>query len=108
MANSNLEPASLEDVLRYVLNHVFLPPKLPQQDDYDAEHEAALCQFVYGASLEFATFLSPSQQLQWSIVIQMLKNLLESTRVLDKDVLITNVSHLEIGGQSCRSVLRAT
>ena len=100
MANSSPDPAFLEDILRYVLNHVFLPPKLPQKDDYNADHDAALCRFAYDASLEFATFLSQSQQGQWSIVIQMIKNLLESTRSLDKDVVATNISHLEIGGQS--------
>ena len=101
MADSNPEPTILEDILRYVFNHVFLPLKLPQKDDYDAEHEAALCRFVYDASLEFTTFLSRSQQGQWSIVIQMLKHLVESARVLEKDVLVTNIWHLEIGGQSC-------
>jgi hypothetical protein len=98
MAKTKPEPSSKEDTLRYVLNHVFLPPKLPQQDDYDAENDAALCRFAYEASLEFATFLSQSQQRQWSIVIQMLKNMLESTRALEKDVLVTKISHLQIGG----------
>ena len=102
MANSNSEPTLLDDtVLRYLLNHVFLPPKLPQKDDYDAEHDDALCRFIYDASFEFSAFLSPSQQMQWQIIVQMLTNLLKSTRVLDKDVLVTNISHLEIGGQFC-------
>ncbi|KIM46712.1 hypothetical protein M413DRAFT_23079 [Hebeloma cylindrosporum] len=111
MANANPEQ---EDILRYVLNHVFLPPKLPQEDDYDAERDAALCRFAYDASLEFGAFLSQSQQAQWSTVSQMLKNMLESTRVLDKDVLVTNISHLEIGavlvyhirGQNAAVILR--
>ena len=91
----------MEDILRYVLNHVFLPPKLPQKDDYDAELDAALCRFVYDAALEFAAFLPQSQQGRWSTVSLLLKNLLESAGDLDKDMLEINILHLKIGGQSC-------
>ena len=101
MANRKPERSSLEDTLRYVLNHVFLPPKLPQEDDYHADNDAVLCRFAYEASLEFAAFLSQSQQGRWSIVIQMLKNMLETTRTLEKDVLVTKISQLQIGGQFC-------
>jgi len=101
MANTNPDPSSKEDI-RYVLNHVFLPPKLPQEDDYDANHDVALCRLAYQASLEFDTFLSQPQQKKWSTVKQMLKNLLESTpRLFNNDVLVTNISHLKDGGQSC-------
>ncbi|KAF8962069.1 hypothetical protein BDZ97DRAFT_1759482 [Flammula alnicola] len=96
MANTNLEPPSLEDLI-YVLNHVFLPPKLPQKDDNDTDHDVALCRFAYNASLEFAGFLSQCQQGQWSIVSRMLNNLLKTTRSLEKDVLATNILGLGDG-----------
>jgi hypothetical protein len=98
MVNLNPEQPSLEDIL-YALHHVFLPPKLPQKDDHEADRDVALCRLVYVASQKFATVLSQSQQVQWSTVIQMLKNLLESTRVLDHYVLTTNILRLKIGGQ---------
>ncbi|KIM42919.1 hypothetical protein M413DRAFT_409020 [Hebeloma cylindrosporum] len=98
MANSNSEPPSLEDTL-YILNHVFLPPKLPQADDHEANRDVVLCRLVYDSSKEFSTLLSQSQQAQWSSVIQMLKNLLESTQVLDQNLLIRKILRLEIGGQ---------
>ena len=84
-----------------MLNHVFLPPKLPQEDDANASHRAALCRFVYKASCRFTTFLSQAQQQQWSIISQMLKTLLETTQVLDKDVLVKNILCLGNGGQFC-------
>jgi hypothetical protein len=100
MANTNPEPPSLEDLL-YVLNHVFLPPKLPQKDDNDTDtdRDVVLCHLVSSASREFATFLPQPQQKKWSIVTEMLKNLLESTGLLDIDVLVTKIAHLEDGGQ---------
>ena len=106
MVNSNPEPPSSEDLL-YALNHVFLPPKLPQQDDHDPDRDVALCRLVYVASQNFATILSESQQAQWSAVIQMLENLLESTGALDREMLITNILHLETGGQFFWNVPRS-
>ena len=87
--------------MRYILNHVFLPPKLPQKDDYDADLDAALCRLVYDAALEFAAFLSESQQGRWSTVSRMLRNMRDSAGVLDNHMLVTNILVLEIGGQSC-------
>ena len=100
MTNTNPEPPSLEDIL-YVVNHVFLPPKLPQKDDKDTntDRDIVLCRLVSSASREFATFLPQPQQKRWSIVTEMLKNLLDSTGPLDKDVLVTKISHLGDGGQ---------
>ena len=101
MADANPAPSLMEDILRYTLNHVFLPPKLPQKDDYDADLDAALCRFAYDAALEFAAFLSESQQGRWSTVSRMLKNMRHAAGVLDNDVLVTNILDLEIEGQLC-------
>ena len=92
-------PPSSEDLL-YMLNHVFLPPKLPQKDDNDdsgVDRDVTLCHFAYKASHEFATYLSQSQQENWSIVSQMLKKL-KTSRVLDEDVLAHNILCLGEGG----------
>lgn len=100
MVNSSPGPPSLEDIL-YALNHVFLPPKLPQEEDHEPDREVALCRFAYDASQEFLRVLPlQDQQRKWLTVVQMLKNLLESTstQVLDRDVLIADILHLENGG----------
>ena len=86
-----------------MLNHVFLPPKLPQKDDnndIEVDHDVTLCRFAYKASHEFTRFLSQSQQENWSIVSQMLKTL-KTSRALDKDVLINNILCLKQGGDYC-------
>jgi len=98
MVNPNPGQFSLEDII-YTLNHVFLPPKLPQEDDTKADRDVALCRFVYHASGEFTDFLSQPQQQQWSIVRKMLKTLLKTTQVLDKGVLVKNILCLGDGGQ---------
>ncbi|KIM42884.1 hypothetical protein M413DRAFT_10304 [Hebeloma cylindrosporum] len=90
MTNANAEPVSIEDLL-YVLTHVFLPPKLPQEDDYDAGHEFALCRFAYNASLDFAPLLPAVQERNWSSVSRMIKMLLKATSVLDKDELVNKI-----------------
>jgi hypothetical protein len=99
MANPPTGPFSLKELL-YMLNHVFLPPKLPQEDDTETDCDIALCCLVYQASREFTSFLSQPQQRQWSIVIEMLKTLLKTTQALDKDALAENILCLEDGGQS--------
>jgi len=98
MANPNLGPFSLEELL-YILNHVFLPPKLPQEDDTKTGCDIALCYLVHQASREFAGFLSQHQQQRWSVVRKMLKTLLETTQALDKDELAQSILSLEDGGQ---------
>jgi len=98
MVNSSPGPPSSEDVL-YALNHVFLPPKLPQEEDHGPDRDVALCRFIYEACQEFLEVLpSQDQQRKWSTVVQMLKNLLESTQVLNRDVLIADILRLENGG----------
>ena len=105
MANSNpdREPLPLKDLL-YILNHVFLPPELPQEDDTATECDVALCHWVYQASLEFTGFLSQPQKLRWPIVRKMLKTLLKTTQALNKDELTKSILLLEDGGQSCQGL----
>jgi len=91
----------------YILNHVFLPPELPQEDDTKTDRDIALCRSVYHASIDFTDFLSESQQQKWCIVKEMLKTLLETTQALDKGKLAKNIMRLEEGGQSSHVLCRS-
>ena len=100
MNDPNPGSPSLEDLL-YMLNHVFLPPKLPPSDDnhdLEVDHDVTLCRFAHKISCEFARFLSESQQKNWSVVTQMLKTL-KTSRAMDKDVLLNNILRLGEGGR---------
>ncbi|PPQ73450.1 hypothetical protein CVT26_010200 [Gymnopilus dilepis] len=95
MASTDGEP-SRQDVL-YMLNHVFLPPKLPQADDSKLEHDIALCEFSYRASVDFQGLLPEDQQQQWSSIVRMLEMLLESTIRLDRATLQQDILNLDEG-----------
>ena len=86
------------NALSYILNHVFLPPKLPQEEDSNLANDISLCRFVYDASCIFTGFLTEAQQSRWSVVCQMLKILLRNTKALNKDVIVQNMLSLENGG----------
>lgn len=62
--------------LEYAINHVFLPPKLPQKGDLSLPHERKLCEFAYNAARTYRSSLSSEQQRnRWVPVIAMLENL---------------------------------
>ena len=84
--------------LHYLLNHVFLPPKLPQQNDSDQEQDIVLCQQIYSATREFTGFLSQHQRQKWSVLRRMLKMLVQTSCSSDNDLLIRNILQLGDGG----------
>ncbi|KAF9474197.1 hypothetical protein BDN70DRAFT_334295 [Pholiota conissans] len=70
---------SIED-LHYILNHVFLPPKLPQSNDNEMLNKTgdlALCKLAYKAAASFPEHLPIQQRAQWATVIKMLKSLVD-------------------------------
>jgi hypothetical protein len=103
MLDTNLDPLSLEDIL-YVLNHVFLPPQLPQEDDSDRNRDIVLSHLVYNASIDFVNFLLEDQRQKWSIVTQMLRIFLETTQRFHKERLVKNILQMKDAGQFCRSL----
>ncbi|KAL9108155.1 MAG: hypothetical protein Q9227_007009 [Pyrenula ochraceoflavens] len=46
--------------LTYIFHHVFLPPKLPQQDDTDVDRELALIHFAEDSLKEFERIFQPN------------------------------------------------
>jgi hypothetical protein len=63
------------DVLRSVVEHVFLPPKLPQEaPNADAERgtNVAPCHILIHAAAAFRQYLSPSQELVWARMQKMM------------------------------------
>lgn len=57
--------------MRYMFHHVFLPPKLPQEDDYNPEYELALLDSVIQALERFRTCVPVKQDGVFASVIEM-------------------------------------
>ncbi|KAG2136632.1 hypothetical protein DEU56DRAFT_980804 [Suillus clintonianus] len=76
MAQSSKDQSSLE----YIINHVFLPLKLPQGSDHSLENDLALSREVFGAALAFRDQLPYNKLLLWTSSVKMLRNLKDSIR----------------------------
>ncbi|KJA23164.1 hypothetical protein HYPSUDRAFT_54564 [Hypholoma sublateritium FD-334 SS-4] len=88
------------DELQYAMNHVFLPPKLPQEHDPGPQAslgDIALCRFAYEAALQFPQYLAPCHQTQWNVVTKMLKNLLDTTKFSTRDDRVSRIVKLRVG-----------
>ncbi|KAG2137462.1 hypothetical protein DEU56DRAFT_736802 [Suillus clintonianus] len=66
--------------LQYLINHVFLPLKLPQRSNHSLENELALSQAVFDAALAFSDQLPSDEFLLWTSSLKMLRNLKDSIR----------------------------
>ncbi|KAJ7574854.1 hypothetical protein C8J56DRAFT_1172554 [Mycena floridula] len=68
---------SQSDSLRYIVNHVFMPPKLPQGDDSDWSNDVALTQFIIKAARKYGQLHSVHPP-GWDEVLSMLENFLQT------------------------------
>ena len=88
--------------LEYAMNHVFLPPKLPQQQVTDEERDLGdvfLCQSAYDAAKEYNVYLTPHQQSLWVPVIKLLEHLLSTTQGLEQQDHVDKILNLADRGQ---------
>jgi hypothetical protein len=70
------QPSGLE----YIINHVFLPLKLPQGSDQSLENDLSLSQAVFDAAISFSDQLPSDKLLLWTTSLKMLRNLKNSIR----------------------------
>ncbi|KAG6915979.1 hypothetical protein DXG01_009031 [Tephrocybe rancida] len=59
----------------YLVNHIFLPPKLPQSDDASIDNDLSVCDLVIRNAQLFSASLSPDP-LCWGPIVRMLVNLM--------------------------------
>lgn len=62
--------------LKYIFHHVFLPPKLPNQEDGRTEHDAVLTQILREELQNFHDAFSSHQNSQFKRVIEMVNGML--------------------------------
>ncbi|PQE07113.1 p-loop containing nucleoside triphosphate hydrolase protein [Rutstroemia sp. NJR-2017a BVV2] len=63
--------------LRYIISHVFLPPKLPQKDDNDVKMDIAIMEECKEALRSFQAHISPPIHWRWAVCGKMLHKMLE-------------------------------
>ncbi|KAK0465635.1 hypothetical protein IW261DRAFT_1575029 [Armillaria novae-zelandiae] len=103
--------------LTYIVNHVFMPPVLPQADDRDLSHDAALCRAVLDCARRYQShLLNDAHKSRWDVIIKMLQNFeatlsdtLASAKV-DRTAIIDGISEdtlvFYIDGQNASVVFR--
>ncbi|KAL4804843.1 hypothetical protein BDV18DRAFT_161935 [Aspergillus unguis] len=85
----------------YVFHHVFLPPKLPQEDDYNAGYETSLLDTVICALGEFKAYVPTHHATVFDPVITMLARLRRIRALhgdLDEGMLEETLKHLMTKG----------
>lgn len=103
---------AISENLTYVINHVFLPPKLPQkEDDYIPEKDNAIGEHCKSAIASFRDYL-PDQRskskLKWAVCDRMIRNLLELRDPVEgavSDKLGKYIAEMKIHGTYLRIIL---
>jgi hypothetical protein len=67
-----MEPSAI----RYIIDHVFLPPKLPQKDDYNADYERRLVHCVRDSLQSFGALVGDEAHSAVTLVADTITNLL--------------------------------
>jgi hypothetical protein len=90
----------MADSLEFIINHVFMPTRLPQEDDKSYGQESALCQFVLATAMDFFRQLSEAEQRLWRPALTMLDNLtrFSDDSAFDKESLRHALSRMRSGG----------
>ena len=94
--------------LSYIITHVFLPPKLPQEDDSDFENDSSLVDECCAALRSFQAHLE-QEHGKWTNPILMVSRMLElrgpSGHMLPDEV-DASLERMKKGGMSTLSNFR--
>jgi hypothetical protein len=95
----NLEETSLP----FIINHVFLPPDLPNKSDRTPEHEATLIRVFKDCAEKFACHFEPQSHSRraWDVITRMLASaaLLHDRGIVEEDQLDKQIADMEVGGE---------
>lgn len=96
----DLSPAALD----FMVNHIVLPPKLPQADDTNHKYELALVEFARDQAVAFQKDVSPESRSCWAGIVKMLTTWLKVNAhgSISKTGLMKSVAALNLqGSYSC-------
>ena len=91
-------------ILHSVIEHVFMPPKLPQKapgDDVEKKVNVALCDNLIEAAQDFIQHVPPSQSPLWTCMIKMMQLACRAATASFKEADLQRAfSDMVIGGTS--------
>lgn len=98
---SNIKP-SLE-ILKKIVYHIFLPPKIPQEaleDEREQELDTELCHLIVGALAVYRR-QGDSDNAEWACVDKMLKNLTQTVNApSDIGIRLQQLAKMQALGES--------
>jgi hypothetical protein len=97
-------PSPSPDSLRLVVEHVFLPPELPQKDpgeQIEQQTNVALCDNLIGAARLFLQYVPASQHHLWEQMIKMMELARRAAQAPFEEADLQHVfSDMTVGGMS--------
>jgi hypothetical protein len=97
-----------ETSLTFIINHVFLHPKLPSKSDCTPEHEASLLRVFKDLAETFTGDLKPQSHSRraWGVITQMLASttLLHDRGTVENDLLEEHIASMNVGGEHVASL----
>jgi len=92
------------DILHSVIEHVFLPPRLPQagpSEEMEHKTNVALCNSLVEAARDFLQNVTSSQRPLWTHVIKMMELARRAAKVPFEEADLQHVfSGMAVGGMS--------
>ncbi|KAG8923741.1 hypothetical protein FRC02_010929 [Tulasnella sp. 418] len=71
---------SAEKFISFVINHIFMPPKLPQEDDLHEQKEHALSEMIHSCANEFGRHLPTKDHKLWKPIVKLLEKFSDTHR----------------------------
>ena len=68
-------PAKMDISMTYIINHVILPPKLPQSDDSEVSNDSALLDTLQDGLERFQEHMPEQDRLPWVPLTGMVRNM---------------------------------
>ncbi|KAG6335077.1 hypothetical protein ID866_4005, partial [Astraeus odoratus] len=87
------------EALKYVFTHVFCPLQLPDGDDHSPTNDRSLSLEVYHSASAYAQHVDTSATPQWKCIVEMLRNIFETTRIgeLDETLIVSQIQAMHVG-----------
>lgn len=97
---ASLQTNVSREELRYIVNHVVLPPELPQEDDSSVSYDDVLLRLVHITAVSFASQLSADDARLWEPIKKMLAQWIEIAQngSIDDTTLDQALKHIGVGG----------